>query len=126
MIIGIGCDLVEVDRIARALARPQFAARVYTTEEIAYCTSCGQQQYMSFAARFAAKEALMKALGTGLRGGKLQDICLTKDDLGQPRLTLTGAWQELARSKGCTKIHVTLSHVKAYALAQVVLEGENQ
>ena len=70
MIIGIGCDLAEVSRIKRALGMKGFAARVFTQREQDYCQARGAQAYASFAARFAAKEAFVKAVGTGLRGGR--------------------------------------------------------
>lgn len=74
MIIGIGCDLAEVSRIKRALGMKGFAARVFTRREQDYCQARGAQAYASFAARFAAKEAFVKAVGTGLRGGRLTEI----------------------------------------------------
>jgi len=123
MIIGIGCDIIEINRVEKAVQSEAFKKRVFTEAEIAYCESRGKQQFASFAARFAAKEALLKALGTGLRGGALTELEVLNDDLGCPYLTLTGYHKELVASKGVQKIYVTLSHSKDSAMAYVVLEG---
>ncbi|MBQ9763554.1 MAG: holo-ACP synthase [Phascolarctobacterium sp.] len=123
MIIGIGCDIIEINRVEKAVQSDSFKKRVFTEAEIAYCESRGKQQFASFGARFAAKEALLKALGTGLRGGALTELEVLNDDLGCPHLTLTGYHKELVASKGVQKIHVTLSHSKDSAMAYVVLEG---
>ena len=69
MLIGVGCDVIEIARVQKAIEREAFVERVYAPSEIAYCRSRGKQAAASFAARFAAKEAVLKALGTGLRGG---------------------------------------------------------
>lgn len=122
MIIGIGCDLIEIARINKALDWGSFKTRVYTPEEIAYCESRGQQAAASFAARFAAKEAVLKALGTGLRGGSMQEICVTNDDLGRPGIILTGYFLELAWQLGVMHIHLSLSHSRDMAMAYVVME----
>ena len=113
MIIGIGCDLAEVSRIKRALGMKGFAARVFTQREQDYCQARGAQAYASFAARFAAKEAFVKALGTGLRGGRLTEI----------EVILYGYFKDYAKGLGTEKIHLTLSHTKELAMAQVILEG---
>lgn len=122
MIIGIGCDIIEINRVEKAVQSESFKKRVFTSGEIAYCESRGKQQFASFGARFAAKEALLKALGTGLRGGTLIEIEVLNDELGCPKMTLSGYHKELAKSKGVQKIHVTLSHSKDSAMAYVVLE----
>ena len=123
MIIGIGCDIIEINRVEKAVQNDSFKKRVFTEAEIAYCESRGKQQFASFAARFAAKEAVLKALGTGLRGGELIEIEVLNDELGCPQMSLRGYYEELAKSKGVGKIHVTLSHSKDSAMAYVVLEG---
>ncbi|MEE3380688.1 MAG: holo-ACP synthase [Succiniclasticum sp.] len=122
MIIGIGCDLAETRRIAAALERPGFAERIFTKEELALAEDAHRVEHL--AARFAAKEAFLKALGTGLREGRLTEIGVTKDSLGKPELTVTGRFAELAAERGVRRFHVTLSHTKDTALAVVVLEGE--
>ena len=124
VIIGMGCDLVEVARIKKAIENPRFVEKVYTQSEIDYCQKRGKQQAMSFAARFAAKEAAAKALGTGFRSANMRDEEITNDELGKPILKLTGNFQERAKELGCKYFHVSLSHTKEYGLAQVILEGD--
>ncbi len=124
MVIGIGCDIIEIERISRAIARAAFVRRVYTADEIAYCQGRGQQAAASFAARFAAKEAVLKALGTGLRGGSLQEIVVTSNALGKPEVCLSGYFAELAEQLGVKNIKITLSHSKEMAMAYVVMEDE--
>ena len=103
MIIGIGCDLAEVSRIKRALGMKGFAARVFTQREQDYCMARGAQAYASFAARFAAKEAFVKAVGTGLRGGRLTEIEVINDALGRPQLVLYGYFKDYAKGLGTEK-----------------------
>ncbi|HAY61662.1 MAG TPA: holo-[acyl-carrier-protein] synthase [Acidaminococcaceae bacterium] len=122
MIIGIGCDLAKTARIAAALQKPGFAERVFTEEELVLAEDAHRAEHL--AARFAAKEAFLKALGTGLREGRLTEIGVTKDPLGKPDIVVTGRFAELAAERGVTRFHVTLSHTKDSALAVVVLEGE--
>lgn len=123
LIVGIGTDIVEIARVKRAAAREAFLVRVYTEAERAYCESRGVQRMASYAARFAGKEAVMKALGTGLRGGTLHDIEILPDALGSPRVHLSGYFAQLARSRSVSKVWVSLSHSRAYATAQCVMEG---
>jgi holo-[acyl-carrier protein] synthase len=123
MIIGIGCDLVQVERLKKSLSKEAFKNKVYTGKEIAYCEARGAHCAESYAARFAAKEALAKALGTGFRGGSLPEIEVVNDELGQPRIELTGEFARLAATRGCKKIFVSLSHTDNLAIAQIVLEG---
>ncbi len=122
MVVGIGCDMIEIDRIAKACERDAFVKRVYTPREAAYCTSRGKQASASFAARFAAKEAVLKALGTGLRGGELTEIEVTNDELGKPQVVLHGYHANLAEKLGIKRIHLTLSHAQQMAMAYVVME----
>ena len=123
MIIGIGCDLAEVNRIQKALGQAGFAARVFTQREQDYCNSRGVQSAQSYAARFAAKEAFLKAIGTGLRGGCLTEIEVINDDMGRPQLALHGYFKDFAAGLGAERLHLTLSHTKELAMAQVILEG---
>ena len=124
MIIGIGCDLIEINRIEKALTNPRFAEKVFTVGEIQYCQARGIQKNQSYAARYAAKEAVAKALGSGFRGGSLQEIEVINNSMGKPEIKLSGKFESFAKEKGCIKIHLSLSHVKAMAVAQVVLEGK--
>lgn len=121
--LGIGCDLAEVERIRHAIERKGFKERVFTPEEIAYCTGPHGDKAQSYAARFAAKEAFLKAIGTGLRGsGQLTEISVVNDELGKPELHVTGYYAAYAEKLGVKKIHVTLSHTSTTAMAVVVLE----
>ena len=123
MIIGIGCDLAEVQRVKKALTLEKFADRVFTKTEQECCEALGMQKFASYAARFAAKEAVLKAFGTGLRGGKLIDIEVYNDCMGKPCLRLSGYFSALAEERGVAVLHLSLSHTKELAMAQVVLEG---
>lgn len=123
MVIGIGCDIIEIARVEKAIENKRFLERVYTTAEQLYCEGRGKQAGASYAARFGAKEAFMKAIGTGLRDkGTLLDIEVLNDDLGKPYLKLTGYFAELARSRGVKNSHISLSHDRERALAYCVLE----
>ena len=123
MLIGVGCDVIEIARVQKAIEREAFVERVYAPSEIAYCRSRGKQAAASFAARFAAKEAVLKALGTGLRGGELQEIVITNDALGKPRVRLVGYHAQLAEQLGVKNIAISMSHSREMALAYVVMEG---
>ena len=123
MIYGTGIDIIEVERIAKVMERDLgFRDKIYTEGEIAYCEP-KKNKYQHYAARFSAKEALMKAIGTGWRFGiRFADIDVYHDDLGQPHVRLTGKAKELAEQEGFSKIHVSLSHVKQLATAIVIIE----
>ena len=122
MIVGIGCDIIEIERIARAIKSESFIRRVFTAEEAAYCQRRGQQSAASFAARFAAKEAVLKALGTGLREGSLQEIAVDNDVLGKPLVQLSGHFAMLAKQLGVKNIQISLSHSRELATAYVIME----
>lgn len=122
MIVGIGCDIIEIERIARAIKSESFIRRVFTAEEAAYCQRRGQQAAASFAARFAAKEAVLKALGTGLREGSLQEITVDNDVLGKPLVQLSGHFAMLAKQLGVKNIQISLSHSRELATAYVIME----
>ena len=122
MIVGMGCDIIEIERIARAIKSESFIRRVFTAEEAAYCQRRGQQAAASFAARFAAKEAVLKALGTGLREGSLQEIAVDNDGLGKPLVQLSGHFAMLAKQLGVKNIQISLSHSRELATAYVIME----
>lgn len=124
MIIGIGTDIIEIDRVKKAIKQPRFLERVYTNGERDYCDSRGMQAAASYAARFAGKEAVLKAFGTGLREGTLLDIEILPDELGCPRVNLLGHYSKLASEKAVARVHLSLSHAREYATAQCVLEGQ--
>jgi holo-[acyl-carrier protein] synthase len=126
MIGGIGIDACEVARVRRALggaAGTRFRARVFTTDEQAYCEQRGRLRFESYAARFAAKEAAMKALGTGWSEGVgWCDIEVVRSDEGAPALRLHGEAARIARRKRLRRWHVSLSHTRSTAVAWVVAE----
>ena len=128
-LIGIGVDMIEIERIEHALggkAGPRFEKRVFTEGEIAYCR---KMEYSAphFAARFAAKEAVMKALGTGWNAEVFwKGIEVEKDKLGKPLLKLNGKTKEYAESIGVTEGHISLTHDKGRAVAMAVLLGEKE
>jgi len=124
MIVAIGIDIIEVARIREVLARtPRFRERVFTPAERAYCDSRGAVAAQHYAARFAAKEAALKALQTGWRGGiSWQDVEVASRESGAPYLLLHGPVLELFNNSGATATHLSLSHTTEHAIAQVVLE----
>jgi holo-[acyl-carrier protein] synthase len=128
VIVGIGVDLCDVARMRRALEGPagsRFGARVFTPSERAYCESRRATRFESYAARFAAKEAAMKALGTGwARGVRWCDIEVVGARGTSPRLVLHGRAAALARDRGCSRWHVSLSHTAATAVAWVIAESD--
>ena len=124
-ILGIGVDLVEVERIQHSLDRfgERFMNRVYTEGEIVYCQSM-KFPARHFAARFAAKEAVSKAFGTGI--GKAmgwRDIDVHKKESGEPFLVLQAGADRLAKSRDMKSSWITLSHTDHHAIAMIVLEG---
>jgi holo-[acyl-carrier protein] synthase len=124
MIVSTGIDIVEVYRIREAVARtPRFAERVFTESERAYCEAKGKSADQSYAGRFAAKEAFLKALKTGWRG-KIgwHDIEVAIDDLGAPSLIVSGEARALLDQSGVTAVHLSISHTTTHAIAQVILE----
>ena len=123
MLLGVGCDVIEIARVQKAIAKQAFLERVFAPEEIAYCQGRGKQAAASFAARFATKEAVLKALGTGLRGGELTEIVVSNDALGKPSVQLLGYHGQLASKLGVKNILLSMSHSREMALAYVVMEG---
>jgi holo-[acyl-carrier protein] synthase len=124
MIVSIGIDIAEVYRIRESMTRtPRFAERVFTPGERSYCDGKGAAAYQSYAARFAAKEAFLKALKTGWRG-KLtwQDIEVVSDPDGAPSLRVTNEAARLMELLGATDMHLSIAHTKDHAVAQVILE----
>lgn len=125
MITGTGVDITEVARIHRAVERfgQRFLRRVFTPEEVRYCMA-KQNADQRLAARFAAKEAGMKAIGTGLRHGVTwQDVEVVRELGGRPRLQFHGKAAEFAAALGCQRTHLSLSHTAEQAIAFVILES---
>jgi holo-[acyl-carrier protein] synthase len=123
MIQGIGIDIIEIDRIANAVKRELFVQRVFTPGEQLYCDQRGVQRAASYAARFAGKEAVVKAFGTGLVEGSFQDIEILPDDKGCPQVKLRGFFAEFAQRLGVRQIHISLTHAREYAAAHAILWG---
>jgi holo-[acyl-carrier protein] synthase len=125
MIIGIGMDLVEVERVATMLARHGARAerKLFTPAEVTYCRR-GAGSAQSFAARFAAKEAFFKALGTGIGGaGGWTEVEVVRAGGGAPELRLSGEARRQAEGRGVARIHLALTHTAGMAGATVVLEA---
>lgn len=123
MIKGTGIDIVEISRIQKSLNNEKFINRIFTQQEQAYCNSRNILRASSYAARFAAKEAVVKAFGTGMRGGSWQDIEVVVDDRGAPHIKLHGYFAYSATKRKIYNIFLSLSHSKEYAIAQAILEG---
>lgn len=125
MIVGVGVDLVEVARLATALETwgERLERRLFTAAEAAYCRA-QRPAAPAFAARFAAKEAFLKALGTGLRSGiRWIDVEVARAEGGRPALCLAGAARAEAAGRGARTAHLSLAHDGGCAVAVVVLEG---
>jgi holo-[acyl-carrier protein] synthase len=125
MIVGLGLDISEIDRIEAAIKRhgAPFIERLFTPAEVAYCES-HKGKYERYAARFAAKEAAMKALGTGWsRGVRWRDIEVTREPSGKPTLRLAGVAAEIARRMGVKNISLSITHSGNLALAEVIFES---
>jgi holo-[acyl-carrier protein] synthase len=125
---GIGIDLVPISRMRQIMDRWQerFVTRVFTAAEIAYCRS-RKDPAPHFAARFAAKEAGLKALGTGLRlGVSWRELEVRRDRGGPPVLVLRGRSRELARARGADRMLLALSHDGDYAIAQAMLVDDDR
>lgn len=124
MIISIGTDIVEVYRMRETLQRtPRFVQRVFTDEERLYCESRGLAKFESYAARFAAKEAFLKAIRTGWRDGiKWKEIQVCREETGFPYLKVTGTAEKALQHLKVDRLHLSLSHTQEHAIAIVILE----
>jgi holo-[acyl-carrier protein] synthase len=125
MIVAIGIDLVEIDRIEEVFKRrgDRFRDRIFTEQEVSYCEG-RSSRLASYAARFAAKEAMMKALGTGWSDGiGWRNVEVIIGRSGAPTVELHGRALERLREIGATKAHVSLTHSGKLAIAEVVLES---
>ena len=123
MLAGLGTDLTEVERIAEKINKISgFREMVFSKTEIAYCES-KTNKFEHYAARFAAKEAFFKALGTGwLEGTHFNEVEITNDESGKPTLVLLGETKKTLSAWGISKILVSLSHLKTIASAVVIIE----
>jgi holo-[acyl-carrier protein] synthase len=125
MIVGTGVDIVEVPRVAAAIERhgARFISRVFTDAEIRYCDSKANR-VERYAARFAAKEAALKAIGTGWRHGiGWRDVEVRREPGGRPTIGFAGKAAEFAARLGVARAFVSLSHTAEHAIAHVILES---
>ncbi len=123
MILGVGIDIVDIERWARSLERIQH--EIFTSQELADCAD-RVDRVDALAARFAAKEAYLKALNTGIAGGALRQIEIVSGPGSAPRIRLAGALATRARKSVVRRAHVSLSHQQGFAAAVVILEGTRQ
>ena len=126
MIHGTGVDLIEISRIKKSMDRyaGKFEEKIFTPQEIEYCRSQANPS-KHFAGRFAAKEAVLKSLGTGLAQGiSWKDMELLNRESGAPVLQITGAGKKIFDSLNLKNIHISISHDKLYAIAQAVAESQ--
>ena len=115
---GIGTDIVEVERIEKSINRTEkFLEKVFTKREVDYCNS-KPNRYERYAGRFCAKEAVSKALGTGVRNFKLTDMEILNDELGKPIIYFNGQLGNLEKEY---EIHLSISHCKDYATATAII-----
>lgn len=122
-ILGTGIDITEIDRIKKAVGRnSKFLDKVFTVSEIDYFTY-KKGNPCHIAGNFAAKEAVLKALGTGLRDINWKDIEVSRDELGKPCVMLYNNAFVIAQKIGIERIHLSISHGRDYAVAQAVAEG---
>ncbi|MFO7810568.1 MAG: holo-ACP synthase [Candidatus Delongbacteria bacterium] len=123
MIYGIGTDIIEVERVKKSISRISgFKEKIFSAAEIEYCES-KRNKYENYAGRFAAKEAFLKALGTGWRNGiGFNEISIRNNELGKPYIKLSGRALEYTSEIGISEFHVSVSHTKSNATAFVVLE----
>lgn len=119
MIVGIGTDLIELDRIEKACKNIHFLERVFTERE----RELGTNSIQSLAGNFAVKESVVKVFGTGFRGIEFQEIEVLRDDLGKPYILLYGKAKEKQKELGISKLHVSITNTKQYAMAFVVGES---
>ena len=126
VIVGTGIDIAEVDRVRQTIERfgRRFIERVFTADEIRYCESKANR-VERYAARFAAKEAALKAIGTGWnRGVTWRDVEVRRSPGQRPTMAFHGRAREFFAKLGATRAHLSLTHTKEFAMAQVIIEGE--
>jgi holo-[acyl-carrier protein] synthase len=125
LIVGLGVDIAEVPRVRQAIERrgQRFLRRVYTEREIAYCERF-KNKFERYAGRFAAKEAAMKALGTGWSNGvRWVDVEVVREKGGRPTIELGGEAAKIAKKLGVKRISLSITHTEEQALAQVIFES---
>jgi len=122
LIIGNGVDLIEISRITKAIGNPQFCKRVYTDDELLESKMLGHR----LAGFFAAKEAVLKAMGTGLANFSWREIEVRHDSKGAPFFEFNGKVKSFLAENQVSRIHLSISHCKEYAVAQVILEAGDE
>ena len=124
MVEGIGVDIIEIERVAEAVSRRRFRERIFSADERAYCEDGGSPRRIAerYAGRFAAKEAIVKALGTGMRI-PLREVETLSGESGAPVVRMTGAAEKQLDGR---RVHVTISHCRTYAVAQALVERVEQ
>jgi holo-[acyl-carrier protein] synthase len=123
MITGVGIDIVEIKRMEHWLINKKLLERYFHSEELEYILSRGKSAVLSLAARFAAKEAFGKALGTGLVNIALKDIQVICNPDGKPEIRLYRTAQKALEKSGAARAHISLSHERENAIAMIILEG---
>lgn len=123
VIVGIGVDIVETNRLKRWMDVKGLPERFFSSEELSYARAKNNSCHISLSAGFAAKEAFGKALGTGLAGIRLKDISVIRNADGKPELALVNTAKCAFELSGAKRIHLSLSHEKEYAAAIVILEN---
>ena len=118
MILGIGNDMIEIERVKKACEKQAFLVRCYTEKEIELCA--GNESRL--AGNFAVKEAVAKSFGTCFRGFETRDIEVVRDELGRPYVNLYGGAKKLYEKMGATAIHVSITNTEDYAVAMALLE----
>ena len=123
MIFGTGIDIIEVERVEKQISKNNgFREKIFTEKEIKYCES-KKNNSQHYAARFAAKEAFFKAIGTGWRGGMaFNEIEILNNELGKPEVILHGKTKEFCEKQVINNIHVSLSHIKNFVNAIIIVE----
>lgn len=127
-VVGHGIDIVETSRIRGMVDAhgAHFLDRCFTKAEQAYCDRSAKRRFEHLAGRFAAKEAVLKALGTGWRGGiAWTDIEVVPATGGQPKIKLTGESQRIAIEHGITRWHISISHIETHATASAIAEADD-
>ena len=123
MVIGMGIDIIEIDRIKKAIERSnKFLDRCFSEEEKIFFDTRNRRGEV-IAGNFAAKEAFAKAMGTGIREFELAEISVLRDALGKPYIKLSGSAREIVNIMAVSTIHVSISHCRQYAVANVILES---
>lgn len=122
-VMKLGTDIIEIHRVEKAIHKSRaFLKRVYTEAEIEYCEGKGKSRFYSYAGIYAAKEAILKALGTGLRYGSWQDVEINHNELGAPVVIMKGAFADRLKMMNSKDVIISISHCKDYAMSTAIIE----